>query len=202
MNTLCRSCLPASVCFGAQTWFARMPEPVDDMRSLYELFGLVGRGTYGSVYRALNASGQPVAIKRVPLDPGESEQAHDQAQHEIELLRRCDSPHVLRYVAAHRDAAECLWIVTELCEGGSLLDIMRSQDAGLTEPEIAAVLWQSLIGLQHLHGQHIVHRDIKAANLLLCRDGTLKLGDLGVSTQLAGSAGARGACGRAGSEGG
>ena len=99
------------------------PHPTRSMdsagfQSTYDNFGLIGRGTYGSVYRALDASGQPVAIKCVPLDPNDSEQTSAQAQHEIDLLRSCDSPQVLRYSAAHRDAAECLWIVTELCEGG------------------------------------------------------------------------------------
>ena len=69
-----------------------------------------------------------------------------------------------------------LWIVTELCEGGSLVDVMRHQNAPLGEVQVAAVVGGTLEGLRYLHGKKMLHRDVKAGNLLLSRDGRIKLG--------------------------
>jgi len=79
--------------------------------------------------------------------------------------------------------ADRLWIVTELCEGGSLLDVMLAQRAPLSEVQVAAACGGALEGLKHLHARKMLHRDVKAGNLLLTKEGALKLGDLGISVQ-------------------
>ena len=74
--------------------------------------------------------------------------------------------------------------MTELCEGGSLLDVMRAQHAPLSEAEVAAATGSALEGLRYLHARKMLHRDVKAGNLLLTAQGGVKLGDLGISVQL------------------
>ena len=78
-----------------------------------------------------------------------------------------------------------LWVVMEFCEAGSTLDVMRKVGRGFDEPCVAAICRGILRGLEYMHSvKKVIHRDIKAANVLLASDGTVKLADLGIVAQL------------------
>ncbi|NXB76643.1 PAK3 kinase, partial [Donacobius atricapilla] len=68
---------------------------------------------------------------------------------------------------------EALWLVTEYMDGGTLNDVIR--ETHMSEDEIAAVSWQCLQGLDFLHSNHVMHRDVKSLNILLRTDGSVKL---------------------------
>lgn len=70
----------------------------------------------------------------------------------------------------------------EFCAGGSCSDLLKS--GVFTEIQICIVISEMLHGLEDLHGEGKLHRDIKAANILICEDGRVKLADFGVSGQL------------------
>lgn len=74
-------------------------------------------------------------------------------------------------------------MVTEYCEGGSALDIIKVVGKTFTEQEISAILYQALLGLEYLHDNKTIHRDIKAGNILLNEKGEAKLADFGVSAE-------------------
>uniref|UniRef100_A0A673KTZ5 non-specific serine/threonine protein kinase n=1 Tax=Sinocyclocheilus rhinocerous TaxID=307959 RepID=A0A673KTZ5_9TELE len=74
-------------------------------------------------------------------------------------------------------------ILIEYCPGGALDDIMLELERGLTEQQISEVCCQSLQALSYLHQHHIIHRDLKAGNILLTMDGQVKLADFGVSAK-------------------
>jgi serine/threonine-protein kinase 24/25/MST4 len=76
-----------------------------------------------------------------------------------------------------------LWIVMEFLEAGSLSEIMKEYGP-LDEPSISYVLCELLHALTYLHSERKIHRDVKAANLLLSSEGCVKLGDFGVTGQL------------------
>lgn len=136
-------------------------------REHYSIEREIGRGSYGRVYRATRlADGLAVAIKVIPTDDDEEVASlAEQVSREVETLRRCESAHVLQYLASHAFPSE-LWLVTELCEAGSLLDIMRSRRAPLAEPQIAAALKAALLALRYLHEECLMlHRDIKVRRL-------------------------------------
>uniref|UniRef100_A0A5S6L994 non-specific serine/threonine protein kinase n=1 Tax=Xenopus tropicalis TaxID=8364 RepID=A0A5S6L994_XENTR len=80
-----------------------------------------------------------------------------------------------------------LWLVLELCNGGSVTDLVKSIlkcGQRLDEMIISYILYGALLGLQHLHNNRIIHRDVKGNNILLTTEGGVKLVDFGVSAQL------------------
>ncbi|GMF32318.1 unnamed protein product [Phytophthora lilii] len=147
--------------------------------------------SYGKVYKAVNkASAEVVALKVVPVD-NEDRAAFDELTREIRILERCESPFVVQYRGSFSYESQ-LWIAMEFCAAGSLADLhlLRGRQV-LGEAEIAAVCANVALGLAHLHSRGLIHRDIKAGNLLLNGDGVAKLADFGVSAQLTATVGKR-----------
>jgi hypothetical protein len=159
-----------------------------DPEALFDVAESIGRGSYGSVYTATRrADGQAVAVKL--LNIGETASSREALDREIEALRMCTSPYIVAFEGAYLDGA-VLWIAMERCFC-SCLDAMHARGAALAEHEIRAIAASTLAALEYLHGLRFVHRDVKASNLLLTRDGRCKLCDLGVAAEL-GPGGKRG----------
>ena len=99
--------------------------------------------------------------------------------------RRCADGRA-RLIAAifRRHSGRAVQIVMQYCGAGSVADLMAITGCTLTEPEIAEVLAAVLKGLEYLHSHKLIHRDLKAGNVLLTEDGAAKLADFGVSAQL------------------
>lgn len=77
-----------------------------------------------------------------------------------------------------------LWLILEFCNAGSVQDIIKMTNKTLNEEQIAAVCFAVLRGLEYLHDTRMIHRDLKAGNILLDKNGNAKLADFGVSAQL------------------
>lgn len=105
---------------------------------------------------------------------------------EIRFLDSCKSDKIVQYKGRFLvDGVQ--WIVMEYCEAGSVCDLMEICDLTLTEEQICVVMRETLLGLDYLHSNQKVHRDIKAGNILTTREGTCKLADFGVSAELDGT---------------
>uniref|UniRef100_A0A914W5P9 non-specific serine/threonine protein kinase n=1 Tax=Plectus sambesii TaxID=2011161 RepID=A0A914W5P9_9BILA len=133
-----------------------------DPESIFTRQERIGRGSFGEVYKGIdNRTGQVVAIKIIDL-----EQAEDEIEKKLALYR-----------------GSKLWIIMEYLGGGSALDLTKS--CKLDELHIAVIIREILKGLEYLHSERKIHRDIKAANVLLSNhDGMVKIADFGVATQL------------------
>ncbi|KAG5508732.1 hypothetical protein JKF63_05230 [Porcisia hertigi] len=155
----------------------------EDPKDLFEIMENIGIGNFGVVLKARNrVTDDIVAIKQVPLSDTDKEDL-DTIVKEVEILRECDHPNIVRFYGTYQSLG-VLWIVMEYCEGGSVdtaYDLLRRP---LSEPLIAYVCRQILLGLRYLHERHVIHRDVKGSNVLLTKDGQVKLADFGVSTEL------------------
>ena len=150
----------------------------DDPTAVLELQEKIGEGSFGSVYRATDLrSGEDVAVKILPAD---SDMAP--LQREIMILKHCDSPHIVRYFGTYVKDTD-LWITMEYCNAGSVSDLMEAAGRTLEEAHIAAICRSALRGLEYLHAQRKIHRDIKAANIMLNDRGEAKLADFGVAAR-------------------
>ena len=155
----------------------------DDPEKIYKIIEKVGQGNYGNVYKVKKIkTGEIFAAKICKIESNNTESF----KKEINILKQCDSPYILKFYGSYIKN-NIIWIVLEFCEGGSLLDIMRITNEYYKEKEIASIIQMVLKGLQFLHAQRKIHRDIKAGNILITDDGSAKLGDFGVSAQLTNS---------------
>ncbi|OIW23703.1 hypothetical protein CONLIGDRAFT_140671 [Coniochaeta ligniaria NRRL 30616] len=146
----------------------------------YRLGDCIGKGAFGSVYKAFNwGTGEAVAVKQIKLgDLPKSELRMIEA--EIDLLKNLHHDNIVKYIGFVK-SVDCLNIILEYCENGSLHSICKAYGK-FPENLVGVYMTQVLQGLQYLHDQGVIHRDIKGANILTTKDGTVKLADFGVST--------------------
>ncbi|PCH41000.1 Pkinase-domain-containing protein [Wolfiporia cocos MD-104 SS10] len=162
----------------------RIPEPIplpsSNPASQYTLLEKLGTGSFGTVYKAMhNETKQVVAIKQIDLE--DSDDDISEIQQEIANLAQFESEYVTRYYGSFVVAYK-LWIVMEFLAGGSCLDLLKP--GVFSEAHIAVICKELLQGLDYLHSEGTIHRDIKAANVLLSASGKVKLADFGVAAQL------------------
>jgi serine/threonine protein kinase len=145
------------------------------------IFGApLGAGGSAQVYRG-SWQGQEVAIKKI------SGVAHlEEMTKEINALRRLRHPRLVRFIGACIQPP-LLLVLTEFMAGGSLHDRLfdqKGKNQSLTSAQRGCIAVQMAEGLTYLHGQRIVHRDMKSMNILLDTGGNAKLCDFGLAQQM------------------
>ena len=145
---------------------------------------MIGAGSYGRVYMGLNEdTGSLMAIKEIHIS-GENKEAIQQLREEIALLGRLSYKHIVRYLGAEYPTKEgMLAIFTEWVPGGSIASLLR-KFGRLSESVCSKYTKQILLGLNYLHTNKVIHRDIKGANILVNDKGEIKLADFGASKRL------------------
>ncbi|KAI3634759.1 hypothetical protein MIR68_007140 [Amoeboaphelidium protococcarum] len=145
---------------------------------LYERVAQVGEGTYGKVYKAKDRDGQYVALKRIRLET-EKEGFPVTAMREIKLLQKFDHPNILslREMLSSRDG---VFMVIDYMKY-DLTGLLQGSGIKFSVPQIKCTMKQILSGLEYLHAQGILHRDIKSSNILIDHEGIVKLADFGLA---------------------
>eukprot|EP00835_Amoeboradix_gromovi_P000354 NODE_12_length_45166_cov_0.552511.p9 type:complete len:368 gc:universal NODE_12_length_45166_cov_0.552511:39582-40685(+) len=143
----------------------------------YAIIEEIGSGSYGTVFKAVdNENGTLVALKQVTMED-------ESIMKEIEFMKSCNNEYIIGLDNYYTED-DVLYIAMEFCPAGSIADVMKYTEKTLVEKQLQSVLRDALHGLNYLHKRLAIHRDIKAGNLLLNRQGRVKLGDFGVSANL------------------
>ncbi|XP_065175121.1 serine/threonine-protein kinase 10-like [Sycon ciliatum] len=150
-----------------------------DPEEHWELVGELGDGAFGKVYKAKHReNGRIAAAKIVELN---SDEDLDDFAVEIDILVECaESQYVIKLHESYLFKNK-LWMLIEFCAGGAMDDVLQELNHGLNEGQMKVVTRHMFEALAFMHDKHIIHRDLKAGNLLLCSDGMVKLADFGVS---------------------
>ncbi|XP_035187121.1 serine/threonine-protein kinase 36 isoform X2 [Oxyura jamaicensis] len=142
----------------------------------YRVLEAVGEGSFGRVYKGRRRhSAQVVALKFIPK-VGRSEKELKNLQREIEIMRGLRHPNIIQMLDSFETDKEVV-VVTDYAEG-ELFQILED-DGSLPEDQVQAIAAQLVSALYYLHSHRILHRDMKPQNILLGKDGIIKLCDFG-----------------------
>ncbi|XP_048021391.1 serine/threonine-protein kinase 10 isoform X2 [Megalobrama amblycephala] len=147
---------------------------------MWEIIGELGDGAFGKVYKAQNKETGVLAAAKV-IETKSEEELEDYMV-EIDILASCNHQYIVKLLDAFFYDNK-LSIMIEFCAGGAVDATMLELDRGLQEPQIRVICKQMLEALVYLHSMKIIHRDLKAGNILLTLDGDIKLADFGVSAK-------------------
>eukprot|EP00755_Sulcionema_specki_P022546 Sspe_Gene.76789::Locus_47969_Transcript_1_1_Confidence_1.000_Length_2156::g.76789::m.76789 len=172
--------VPPSVCCALSARRSRLAPPISTQG--WRRGRLLGQGSFGRVYECIDPSGTLIAVKEIELSRNANPEAVRSLQRELDTLRGLRHPNLVSYLGCSQSSG-ALHIFMEHAPGGSIASLTRRRGK-LSLPQIQRYTRQILLGLEYLHGNGIVHRDIKGDNVLLGEKGEVKLTDYGCSAQL------------------
>lgn len=162
--------------------------PYCDESSKYEKVAKIGQGTFGEVFKAREKKSNKkfVAMKKVLMD-NEKEGFPITALREIRILQLLKHENVVNLIEICRTKATAnnryrstFYLVFDFCEH-DLAGLLSNMNVKFSLGEIKKVMQQLLNGLYYIHSNKILHRDMKAANVLITKNGVLKLADFGLA---------------------
>ncbi|XP_053608487.1 serine/threonine-protein kinase PAK mbt [Plodia interpunctella] len=152
-----------------------------DPRSSLTGFSKIGVGSTGVVCAATDTlTRRRVAVKMMNL---RKQQRRELLFNEVVIMRDYPHPNIVEMHASYLVGDE-LWVVMEYMAGGALTDIVTRHSVRMDPEQIATVCKQCLKALAFLHGQGVIHRDIKSDSILMTADGRVKLSDFGFCAQV------------------
>nr|XP_014344450.1 PREDICTED: serine/threonine-protein kinase TAO1 [Latimeria chalumnae] len=150
----------------------------EDPEKLFSDLREIGHGSFGAVYFARDVrTNEVVAIKKMSYSGKQSNEKWQDIIKEVKFLQRIKHPNSIEYKGCYL-REHTAWLVMEYCLG-SASDLLEVHKKPLQEVEIAAITHGALQGLAYLHSHNMIHRDIKAGNILLTEPGQVKLADFG-----------------------
>eukprot|EP01119_Soliformovum_irregulare_P014306 TRINITY_DN3916_c0_g1_i1.p1 TRINITY_DN3916_c0_g1~~TRINITY_DN3916_c0_g1_i1.p1 ORF type:complete len:861 (-),score=225.80 TRINITY_DN3916_c0_g1_i1:318-2900(-) len=166
--------------FGA---LEKMVNTENDPTELFTNVKRIGKGSFGEVFVAINSeSNERVAIKKMMVTVKNLRYIIS----EVDIQQKSNHPNIVKYLGSYLLGTE-LWVVMEFMGRGDLatvIAILTQANKQMNEPQIAHVTAQTLKALSYIHTNHRLHRDIKSDNILLGKEGEIKLADFGNAIQL------------------
>ncbi|XP_050259497.1 serine/threonine-protein kinase STY46-like isoform X5 [Quercus robur] len=138
----------------------------------------IASGSYGDLYKGTYCS-QEVAIKVLKPERVNSDMQREFAQ-EVFIMRKVRHKNVVQFIGACTKPPS-LCIITEYMSGGSVYDFLHKQKGVFKLPALIRVAIDVSKGMDYLHKNNIIHRDLKAANLLMDENEVVKVADFGVA---------------------
>eukprot|EP00923_Selenidium_pygospionis_P041524 GHVN01071971.1.p1 GENE.GHVN01071971.1~~GHVN01071971.1.p1 ORF type:complete len:304 (+),score=25.73 GHVN01071971.1:367-1278(+) len=145
----------------------------------YKKLGKIGEGTYGVVYKAQDSQGRIFALKKIRLEQ-EDEGIPSTAIREISLLKELNHPNIVKLCDVMHTEKR-LTLVFEYLDQDLKKLLDHTSDGGLPPKTVQSYLYQLLDGVAYCHQHRVLHRDLKPQNLLINREGNLKLADFGLA---------------------
>nr|XP_046232420.1 serine/threonine-protein kinase TAO2 isoform X1 [Scatophagus argus]XP_046232421.1 serine/threonine-protein kinase TAO2 isoform X1 [Scatophagus argus] len=156
----------------------------EDPEKLFTDLREIGHGSFGAVYFAHDIrTNEVVAIKKMSYSGKQSNEKWQDIVKEVKFLQKLRHPNTVEYRGCYL-REHTAWLVMEYCLG-SASDLLEVHKKPLQEVEIAAIIHGALQGLVYLHSHNMIHRDVKAGNILLTEPGQVKLGDFGSASIVA-----------------
>ncbi|CAD7079978.1 unnamed protein product [Hermetia illucens] len=174
-------------------------ESLPDPSAKYQLEDVIASGSTAKVYKAKDLeSGRYVAIKVQPFD----EEHRLQIDEEYRVLRDyANYPNIVDFYGVYRNKKsggfDEVWFILEYCENGTAVDLvnrMMKMDRKMKEEHIAFMLREAAKAVMELNRNHFIHRDVRGSNILITKNGEIKLCDFGLTREVDSTFGKRGTC--------
>lgn len=159
----------------------------------FEVLSKLGQGSFGTVFKVKSkgnnylVDNQFYVMKVINISQMDK-RGQEEANREVRILRSLENPYIVKYYDSFIEN-RMLHIIMEFCDKGDLSHLIESSNRLLPEVRVWKYLIQMLLGLEYLHKNKILHRDIKSMNVFLAGQDSVRIGDLGVAKVLANTAG-------------
>ncbi|XP_014467222.1 PREDICTED: cyclin-dependent kinase 9-like [Dinoponera quadriceps] len=172
-----------------ETYVQQFNFPFCDELSKYEKIVKIGQGTFGEVFKAKDKDNKKFAIKRIQMEC-ESQGFPLTALREIKLLQVLSHKNIVKLIEICRTTATeenkycaSFYLIFEFCDH-DLSGLLSNVKVKFSLGEIKTVMQQILNGIYYIHCNKIVHRDVKASNILVTKKGVVKIADFGLARAL------------------
>ena len=153
----------------------------EEITSKYEIIHEMGRGAFSTVYKIKSKEDNNIyCLKKINIKKTADK------KNEVNILSKLNHPNLVQYISSCTDE-EAIYIIMEYCVFGdlyTLLHMVKKKRVYVNEDIIWDIAYQGLLGLEYLHSQHIIHRDIKLLNIFMSKNKAVKIGDMGMSKLL------------------
>ena len=152
---------------------------------MFEIIHKIGKGSSGYVYKALNKKDKKIYAIKQSLSPENDELLKNEITIYQKFKNQCPNIiHFYDYFQANNETGQnCLCMQIEYCQYGSIREIIKKgkkKDVFINELEISAIIYMVLISLVYIHKNNLIDRDIKGRNILVDKEGSIKLCDFGI----------------------
>jgi len=159
---------------------------IKNKKDKYKKIKTIGEGSSGIVYLIYSVNTKiRYVLKKIDLKDHSNTEIKE-IYNEVNILKKFDHPNIIKFIEVNK-SQRFLEIVTEYAEIGDLYaQICSQKDKNIHFPEKTIIYWliQICQALKYIHSKHVIHRDIKPHNIFLTKNGSIKLGDFGVSKNL------------------